>query len=40
MIGDQDIAEEEYKVLDASPKDLPIRVCQLKKNYGKTVAVE
>lgn len=27
MIGDQDIAEEEQKVLAASPEDLPIRVC-------------
>lgn len=38
--ADEDIAEEELKVEQMNKDQLPIRVCKIKKNYGKTVAVE
>lgn len=37
---DEDITEEENKVGNTLPQDNTIRLYKVKKNYGKTVAVE
>jgi len=37
---DPDVTEEENRVAAISPKDLPVRVNQIRKMYGKVIGVD
>jgi len=40
VVADEDIAEEEQRVAQSLPEDNTIRLCKVRKYYGKTMAVE
>lgn len=38
--NDKDVIEEERRVDQLSPKNIPVRMCNIQKSYGDVVAVK